>query len=137
MTRIIQTDGVGKQRNKLTKMIVISIRELMQQQKPNDTTRDLAAFIAFALAGVAETIERTVAPWEKRDYWVKADKFRMEWEWSEKLAEDMRIAALDQNWGDVAMLAARVGENLKKVEVSPKHRMGKPWVGAWDKLKSQ
>ncbi len=82
VSRIIQTEGVGKERNRLLKAIVISIRELMKQNVVDSNTRDLAAFISNALLAVHDTVERTVAPWEKRDYWVKADKFRMEWAWT-------------------------------------------------------
>ena len=132
MSRIIQTEGVGKERNRLLKAIVISIRELMKQTVVDSTTRDLAAFIANALLAVHATIERTVAPWEKRDYWVKADKFRMEWAWTRDLGNQMLAATLEKDWGNVAILAAQVGQRLSGIEVSDRHRMGKPWIGAWD-----
>jgi hypothetical protein len=134
VSRVIQTDGVGKQRNRLLRAVVISIRELMKQTKPDAKTKDLAAFISSALLAVDETIERTVAPWEKRNYWVKADNFRLEWAWVKPTGEEMRTAALDEDWPTVAGLAATVGAKLAKIKVSDKHRMGTPWEGAWDLL---
>ncbi|MEN8243077.1 MAG: hypothetical protein ABFS17_14280 [Chloroflexota bacterium] len=134
MSRVIQTDGVGKERNRLLRGIVISIRELMKQSKPDSKTKDLAAFISIALLAVDLTIERTVAPWEKRNYWVKADTFRQEWSWVKPTGEQLRTAALDDNWPEVAGLAAAVGARLAKIKVSDRHRMGTPWVGAWNKL---
>jgi hypothetical protein len=134
VSRVIQTDGVGKQRNRLLRAIVISIRELMKQSKPDRKTKDLAAFISSALLAVDETIDRTVAPWEKRNYWVKADNFRQEWAWVKNAGEEMRTATLDEDWAAVAGLAATVGAKLAKIKVSDNHRMGTPWVGAWDKL---
>lgn len=128
---------MGKERKWLTRAIVVSLRELMTQTEPNQTTRDIAAFIGLALNGVSATIERTVAPWEKRDYWVKADKFRLEWEWVDQVGERMRKAAVEKDWGEVALLSAKVGLKLSKIEVSTRHRMGKPWVGAWDELAKQ
>jgi hypothetical protein len=74
MSRVINTQSVGKERNQLVKAIVISIRELMKQGKPDSVSKDLVAFIAIALETVSETIERTVTPWEKRNYWVKGEK---------------------------------------------------------------
>jgi len=132
VSRIIQTDGVGKERNRLLKAIVISIRELMKQRVVDSNTRDLAAFISNALLAVHNTVERTVAPWEKRDYWVKADKFRMEWSWTKVTGEQMLAATRAEDWGNVAVLAAKVGQRLRKIQVSERHRMGKPWIGAWD-----
>lgn len=132
MSRIIQTDGVGKQRNQLLRAIVISIRELMKQRTVDATTKDLAAFISNALMAVHETVERTVNPWEKRGYWVKADRFRLEWAWTKQTGEEMLEAAKDEDWAAVAGLAAQVGQRLSSIKVSDKHRMGKPWMGAWE-----
>ncbi len=134
LSRIINIDGVGKQRKRFTREVVLAIRELMQQSDVTDETRDLAAFIALKLDAIFETIEVTVAPWEKRDYWVKADRFRMEWAWSGKYAEEMRAAVTQDNWQQVAATAAKTAEKLKKVEVPKRHRMGEPWHGAWDML---
>lgn len=135
--RIINTQGVGKERQQLLKAIVISIRELMKQTKADSTTRDLSSFISAALIAVGATIERTVAPWEKRDYWVKADKFRREWAWANSVGEELKEATLNEDWPTVARLSADIGLKLRKIEVSERHRMGTPWIGSWDKLREK
>ena len=134
MTRIINLDGVGKQRKRLTREVVLAVRELMRQEEVNDETRDLAAFIALNLEAIYETIDRTVTPWEKRDYWVKADRFRLEWAWSGALAEEMREAIRHEDWQTVAITSAKAGQKLNKVEVTKRHRMGEPWHGAWEEF---
>ena len=136
MTRIINPNSAGKERTQLTKAIVMSIRELAKQKDTKGEARDLAIFIAMALQTIAEGVEVTVAPWEKRNYWVKADRFRMDWDWAGQLSEKMKIAVLGDDWGQVAMLSAQIGQKLHKVNVSDNHRMGKPWLGAWEKLES-
>lgn len=134
MTRIINLDGVGKRRKKLTREVVLAVRELMRQGEVSDETRDLAAFIAINLQAIYDTIDLTVAAWEKRDYWVKADRFRMEWAWSGKLAKEMREAIRNDDWQTVALTSAEAGQKLQKVQVSKRHRMGEPWHGAWAKF---
>jgi hypothetical protein len=134
MSRVINTQSVGKERNQLVKAIVISIRELMKQGKPDAVSKDLVAFIAIALEAVSETIERTVTPWEKRNYWVKADKFRQDWAWTKSLSDELSIALLSEDWPAIASTTVKIGSKLSHVEVSDRHRMGKPWVGAWDKF---
>ena len=136
MSRIINTENVGTERTRLLKAIVISIRELMRQKSVNSTTKDLAAFISNALLAVHDTVERSVMPWEKRDYWVKADKFRLEWAWTKEIGDQLLQATMDQEWHTVALLSATVGQRLHKVVVSDRHRMGKPWVGAWELMMS-
>jgi hypothetical protein len=134
MSRVINPDSAGKERTRLTKAIVITIRELAKQTEPGDSARDMAAFIAIALKTIAEGIDVSVAAWEKRNYWVKADRFRMDWAWASQLGEKMKIAVKEDDWGSIAMLSAQIAQKLHKVKVSEKHRMGKPWVGAWEKL---
>jgi len=134
MSRVINPESAGKERTRLTKAIVLAIRELAKQSEPGKEARDLAAFIALALQAIAEGIDISVAAWEKRDYWVKADRFRMEWAWSGQLGGQMRQAVLSDDWASVAMLSAQIAQKLNKIKVSENHRMGTPWVGAWKQL---
>ena len=66
MSRVIKTESAGKDRTRLSKEVVIALRELMRQSQPDDTSRELAAFIALALGEINATIEASVAAWEKR-----------------------------------------------------------------------
>lgn len=134
MSRIINPNSAGKERTRMTRAIALAVREMAKKKAVDSEARDLAAFISLALDAVAETIEPSVAAWEKRNYWVKADKFRMEWRWADKLAEEMRNAVLNDDWAYVTQVAMQVAMKLQKIKISDKHRMGKPWVGSWRKL---
>jgi len=136
MSRVINPDSAGKERTRLTKAIVLAVREMARQSRPGPEGRDLAAFIAMALTAIASGIDSTVAAWEKRDYWVKADKFRMEWRWAGETAEKMKRAVESDDWRMIALLSAQIAQKLNKIKVSDNHRLGKPWVGAWEKLQS-
>ena len=134
MGRLINLETAGKERTRLTKAVVLAIRELMRQSQPDDNTRDLAAFISLALGAIANTIDSSVEAWEKRGYWVKADRFRMDWAWSSRLAGNMRLAVLSEDWLNVAKTAAQVAERLNGIQVPLRHRLGTPWVGAYRKM---
>jgi hypothetical protein len=114
---------------------VLAVRELARQKDVTAETRDLASFIAMALQIIADGIEVSVTAWEKRDYWIKADKFRMEWLWAGQIAEKMRTSVLSEDWASVALLSAQTAQKLVKIKVSDNHRLGKPWVGAFEQLK--
>ncbi len=135
--RLINPDSAGKERTRLTKTIALAIRELAKQTAPGAESRDLAAYIALSLDGIAGTIDVSVTAWEKRGYWVKADRFRMEWLWAGHLAGKLRTALIAEDWGGVAALAAQTAQKLSKVNVSENHRLGKPWQGAWQELERQ
>ncbi|HWQ84924.1 MAG TPA: hypothetical protein VN363_10175 [Anaerolineales bacterium] len=135
LSRVYNPESAGKDRSRLTRAVVISLRELMRQPEPNPTTRDLAAFIALALNSIAETIDPSVAAWEKRGYWVKADRFRLDWAWTARLSDTLGKAVLAENWGEVAQAAVQIATKLQDVKVPVNHRMGTPWTGAWVKLR--
>ncbi|HEX9029103.1 MAG TPA: hypothetical protein VF823_08010 [Anaerolineales bacterium] len=132
MSRVINPDSAGKERNHLTRSIVLAIRELMKQTQPDQYSKDLAAFIALSLSEIADTIDVSVAAWEKRGYWVKAERFRMEWEWAGRLGREMRKALQGEDWAAVAGTAATVAQKLMKIQIPARHRLGTPWDGAWE-----
>lgn len=134
MSRVINPDSVGKERTRLIKSIVLCIRELAKQSQVTPEAKDLASFIALALQAISEGIDISVAAWEKRDYWVKADKFRMEWMWTGQLANKMKAAVFGDDWAAIAMLMPQIASKFGRTIVSDNHRLGKPWVGAYTLL---
>jgi hypothetical protein len=118
----------------MVRAVILALRELMRQTEPDQHARDLAAFIILALAEINATIDVSVAAWEKRGYWVKADRFRMDWAWAESLGEKLRLALLADEWGGVATAAVQIGQKLGDVKVPQRNRLGEPWVGAWERL---
>jgi hypothetical protein len=136
MGRVISTQNLSTERSRLMKAMLIALRELAKHNSFTNESRDLAAFLAAALHTVAETIDRSVEPWEKRGYWLKADRFRMDWAWVDPLAQQMREAVLKDDLGAIAQCVASLGVKLKDVEVPEKHRLGQPWIGALEKLKA-
>jgi hypothetical protein len=136
LSRVINPESAGKDRTRLSKAIVLAVRELAKQKDITEETKDLAAFIALALRIIADGIDVSVAAWEKRDYWVKADRFRMEWMWSGQYADKMKVAIFTNDWGTVAMLMPQIAQKFSKVVVSNNHRLGKPWEGAFKQLTS-
>lgn len=137
MGRVINPDGAGKERARLTRAVALALRELGRQREPDAVARDLAAFIALALTAIAATIDVSVAAWEKRGYWLKADRFRLDWQWTGQLGGKMKDAVLAENWEQVAILSAQIAQKLDKVTVPERHRLGQPWQGAWRKLQEQ
>ncbi len=124
-------------RNRLSRGIVLAIRLLMAQGEPNEESFDKVAFIILALEKIYESVDVSAIAWEKRDFWMKADAFRREWEWSLNCAERLQTALFAKNWVDVASELIVVGQKLHKIQISPKNRIGEPWVGAWQVLEKR
>jgi len=134
MSRVIQTDGVGKRRRRLLQLLGKALRELMVQTSPDARTLNLAAFIAELLGAVEATIEETTVPWEKRGYWVKADRFRMAWRWAGQLRQAMEDAVLAQDWDEIARVAAQVFGRLGHITVPKRLTLPKGWEESYRRL---
>lgn len=136
MSRIINSEGAGKERTRLSKIIVIAIRELLRQKEPSELSRDLIACVLMSLDEIYETVDASVEAWEKRGYWLKADRFRMDWQWTKLLADQMRPHVFSENYGELIPLMVQILQALDSVKVSENHRLGTPWNGAWDQLQA-
>jgi len=134
LSRLIKTGSASKDRILLEKGIVLAIRELTMQPAMDATTQDLLAYIALSLEAIGETIEESVVAWEKRGYWVKADRYRMEWVWASNLGEEMKQAILREDWGSVVRITAQVTQKMSKVKIYQRKRLGSPWTGSFEKL---
>jgi hypothetical protein len=134
VSRVINTASAGKDRLLLEKGIVVAIRQLTEQSGLDATTRDLLAYIALSLQAIGGTIDESVAAWEKRGYWIKADHYRMEWTWASNWGEEMKLSILKEDWADVARITAQVTQKMSKVKIAQRNRLGTPWVGSYQKL---
>jgi hypothetical protein len=134
VSRVIKTGSAGKDRVLLEKGIVVAIRQLTEQSGMDATTRDLLAYIALSLHAIGATIDESVAAWEKRGYWIKADRYRMEWTWASNWGEEMRQSILREDWDAVARFTAQVTQKMSKVKIGQKNRLGTPWIGSYQKL---
>jgi hypothetical protein len=104
----------------------------MRQKEPNKSTRDMIAFIIMALNQIAEGIDKSVEAWEKRGYWVKADKYRLEWQWAGQKAKNLASSFKIENWCEIAAILVEIMGKFENIKVSDRHRMGKPWQGAFE-----
>ena len=131
------TESGTTYRNRLSKSIVLAIRKLMQKGQPDRESLDMAAFVVLALEKIEESVDSSATAWEKRDYWLKADRFRMEWGWTQPNRLALEKAVLAKDWSTIPSELILVAQHFGKVEVSDKNRLGEPWKGAWEVLKGR
>lgn len=137
MGRVINPERPGKIRQRLLKVLVIALDEYKSLDGASVRTKDIAAFIALTLEAISQTAERTASAWEKRDYWIKADRFRNEWKWVSTYGNRMQAAVLDGNYPLVHAIATDILEFVNDIELPKRHRLGTPWIGAYQVLKKK
>jgi hypothetical protein len=134
LSRVVNPDGVGKQRDRLMKAVTLALRALASRQQIDAETKDLVAFLALALNEIHATIDVTCLAWEKRDYWLKADQFRREWGWAGRTAEKLERVVLGDEWQNLPTLMVDLSKHLEKVNLPKRNTLGTPWTGAYAKL---
>jgi len=133
MTKIIQTESGEKLRKDILKTIGLTLELLTVKSSFDSETKDMVAFVVLALEKVAVTINESVAAWEKRGYWIKADHFRLEWDWAGEFAKQIKICLQENDWTGMQNILARI--QTKGIISSKSLRInGKPWKGAYFKL---
>lgn len=101
----------------------------------NDKTRDLVAFISINLAEIYNGIDASVAAWEKRGYWVKADKYRMEWMWTKNTSEKLTNAILTDNFSNVIETLPVIFNKLGTVTLAKSAKLSDLYTGTFSRLK--
>ena len=134
MSRIINTADPGKIRSQHRRTIAEVLRYLMFKRRFDDETKDMAAVLVVALRGIADTIETTVTAWEKRDYFLKADRFRLEWEWVGPAAERLYDIAALGRWEDLAPELAALLPHFSDIRIAKFTRDPSAWKGSYDAL---
>jgi hypothetical protein len=134
MSRVISTESPGKVRNQHRRTIAEALRRLSQKSQVDNEAKDLAALIVFCLHGMADTVDRTTRAWEKRDYWMKAERFREKWRWLDPLADELGSVIYKGLWDQLPTVLARLMSHFTDVKVKRMTRKPELWRGAYEKF---
>ena len=131
MSRVINTADPGKQRSQCRRTIAEVLRHLMFKRQLDEEAKDMAAALVFALRGIAESVEATTEAWEKRDYFLKADRFRMEWEWVTPAAERLQALILGSQWEGLPQELAALAPHFADIRISKMTRDQSAWKASY------
>ncbi|HHX64170.1 MAG TPA: hypothetical protein GX702_04700 [Chloroflexi bacterium] len=134
MSRVINTANPGTERNRLRRTIAEILRHLMFKRSLDDETRDMAAALVYALRGIAETVEVTVEAWEKRNYFLKADRFRLEWEWALPASRRLQELIVEGRWDRLPDELAALAPHFADIRISRMMRDASTWKASYELL---
>lgn len=136
LTRIIATESVGQQRHQLRRTIAEALRRLVTKQTFDSESLDLAALIVFSLRRLEQGVEQTATAWEKRDYYLKADRFRREWEWLDNTSYSLETALLLGDHDRVPEILATLFPRFADITIARYTRSSQLWEGCYKRLQS-
>lgn len=137
MTRVININSTGKQRSQLMRTCAELIRRLSQKQAVDDEAIDMAATLVFCLRGIADGIESSAQAWEKRDYWIKAERFRVKWMWPTKSAANLEDMIYNQAWDSMPGFFAGLIAEFSAIKIVKLTRKPEIWNGAYQRLQDE
>ena len=136
MSRVIHAgDTPAKRRRAHTRSCAEALHLLAQRPSLaagafDAEAKDLAAFLAFHLRGIEETIEGSAQSWDDRGYWKKAEALREEYRWTRWTADDLEKRIVADQWDQVVPVLLDLVPRFADVNVGKMTRDADQWVGA-------
>ncbi len=137
MSRVINVNNPSKRRNANQRTIAELLRRLSQKGTLDEEAKDMAATIVFCLNEIAQGVEQTVTAWEKRDYWMKAERFMRKWEWTAEMAANLDDVIRNEAWDLMPELLAELFPRYTDIQIKTMTRKPDVWRGAYRKLLSE
>jgi hypothetical protein len=134
MSRVISIDKPGSTRNGHRRTVAEALRRLSQKPQLDQEAKDLAALIVFALHAIANTIDQTADAWDKRDYYMKAERFREQWRWLEPLTDELSSVIYEGRWDHLPPVLARLMPHFADINIKQLTRPAALWEGAYQKF---
>ena len=134
MGRIIHTDSPTTVRNRNRRTIAEMLKRLAQKPEIDDEAKDFAATIVFELIAIDEGVLSSAKSWEKRDYWIKAEKFIREWAWAKETAYNLDDVLRHEAWDLLPRLILELYPKFADVKVTKLTRKADVWEGNYMKL---
>ncbi len=106
------------------------MRHLSKKQAIDADAKDMAAQIVFNLKEINDSVETTVSAWEKRDYWMKAERFMRDWSWSKEAAYNVEDVIRHEAWDLLPGLLADLSLQVADIQIKKMTRNPLAWKGA-------
>ncbi len=134
MSRVINPDSNGKQRNQLMRTVAEILRRLSQKSNIDDEVRDMVATLVFCFREIDEGIDQSAAAWEKRDYWVKAEEFRQRWSWAGDMSDQLKAMVYGNSWEQMPQMMLKLLPRVADIKITKLTRKESEWLGNYDRL---
>lgn len=134
MSRIININNPGRVRSQNKRTVAEIIRRVGSKPQIDPEAKDMAASLVYLLREIFESANHTATAWEKRGYWMKADRLLREWEWSAEMASNIEDVIRNEAWDLLPRLIAELIPFTADVNIKSMTRPASLWQGAYHKL---
>jgi len=134
MSRVINLDNPTKIRNRNRRAVAELLRHLSQKPQIDEEARDMAATIVYLLRELNKGVDQTAQAWEKRGYWMKAERFLRRWDWTPEAAANIEDVIRHEAWDLLPGLLVDLFPHFADIQIKTMTRKPTLWRGAYRKL---
>ncbi|MFQ5399108.1 MAG: hypothetical protein ACE5E7_05860 [Anaerolineae bacterium] len=134
MSRVINLDSPTKIRNRNRRAVAELLRRLSQKPQIDEEARDMAATIVYLLRELNKGVDQTAQAWEKRGYWMKAERFLRQWDWTAEAAANIEDIIRNEAWDLLPGLLVDLFPHFADIQIKMMTRKPTLWRGAYRKL---
>jgi len=132
LSRVINTESNSSTRRKILQKIALVLRHSTNSSIDESVQKDMFAFLILSLQIMDTLTGNTIEAWEKRGYWIKADRFRREWLWVEHIGKNLSEGLEKNDLLTCALQLANLAEHVSDVRIPKRQLSTEPWKGAWE-----
>ncbi|HET7010690.1 MAG TPA: hypothetical protein VFI11_07945 [Anaerolineales bacterium] len=133
MSRVIRIQAAHRTRQHILQAMALAVRAAASPETDPQVERDILAFLDACLAELSKSVDETASAWEKRGYWLKADRFRQEWSWVERSSASLNQALGRRDLERSRACGMELATHLQHVRLPASRLQARPWAGAWKK----
>ena len=137
MSRVINPNAPGKSRNYHMRTLAEMLRRLARKGEVDAETKDMLAAAVLILREIDAGVNISAEAWERRDYWLKADRFRIEWEWAKQAATDMEDVIRNEAWDLLPRLMMDLFPHFADIKIKRLTRKPDLWEGVYQQLMTE
>lgn len=137
MGQVINPNTPGKIRSNHLRSIAEILYRMGGKKEVDRESKDMAACIVYLLREIKESVTQTMEAWEKRDYWIKSERFYQEWEWVEGLLVQVEQIVSNDTWEQLPEVMAKLYPHIGTISIKRLTRSPKMWKGAYQRLLKQ
>jgi hypothetical protein len=137
MSRVVNTESVGKARSQHMRTAAEMIRRLSQKSELDQEAKDMAAQLVFCFRDIEDGIEEAMIAWEKRNYWNKVEQFRQQWTWVGRAAANLEQMIRANRWEQLPPQLASLFGHFSDITINKFTRSADAWEGAYERLMAE
>jgi hypothetical protein len=134
MSRVVNTDSVGKARNQQMRTAAELIRRLSQKTELDDEAKDMVACLVYCFREIEDGIEEAMIAWEKRNYWNKVEQFRQQWTWVGHASANLEHLLRTEAWEQLPAQLASLFGHFSEITINKFTRASDAWEGSYNRL---